>query len=124
MQRAFDVWREVYNFQRPHEALQLQVPADRYRHSPRAMPKRPPRPEYGEHEIVRAVPTTKDYINFKGQLWKVPEAFRGERLAIRPRGTDGKYGVFFASHQVASIDLTKRKSVGHVPEQVSAMSPV
>jgi hypothetical protein len=88
------------------------------------MPKRPPRPEYGEHEIVRAVPTTKDYINFKGQLWKVPEAFRGERLAIRPRGTDGKYGVFFASHQVASIDLTKRKSVGHVLEQVSAMSPV
>lgn len=123
VQRSFDAWREVYNFKRPHEALQHRVPADRYRPSPRPMPTHPPKPEYGEHEIVRVVPTTKDYINFKGQLWKVPEAFRGERLAIRPRGTDGKYGVFFASHQVASIDLTNPKTVGHVPEQPSAMSP-
>jgi len=124
VQRAFDAWREVYNFQRPHEALQLQVPADRYRPSQRAMPKRPPTPEYGEHEIVRAVPTSRDYILFKGRTWKVPEAFRGERVAIRPSNSDGRYGIFFASHRIATIDLTKRKSVGYVPEQVSAMSPV
>ena len=88
------------------------------------MPKHISGPEYGSHEVVRSVPTTKDYINFRGKLWKVPEAFRGERVAIRPRGTDGKYGVFFASHRIASIDLTNPKSVGHVSEQVSAMSPV
>ena len=41
-----------------------------------------------------------------------------------PTSIDGKYGVFFAAHQVATIDLTSGKSVGHVPEQVSAMSPV
>ena len=124
VQRAFDAWCEIYNFERPHEALQQQTPADRYRPSQRSMPKRIPDPEYGSHEVVRSVPTTKDYINFKGQLWKVPEAFRGERVAIRPRGTDGKYGVFFASHRIASIDLTNPKSVGHVSEQVSAMSQV
>lgn len=106
VQRAFDRWREVYNFERPHEALGMAVPADRYRPSTRAMPKKIPKPEYEAHEIVRRVPTTKDYINFKGRLWKVPEAFRGERVAIRPRGQDGRYGVFFASHQIATIDLT------------------
>jgi hypothetical protein len=38
--------------------------------------------------------------------------------------SDGnKYAVFFAAHQVATIDLTSGKSVGHVPEQVSTMSP-
>jgi hypothetical protein len=28
--------------------------------------------------------------------------------------------VFFASHQIAAIDLTKPKTVGHVPELASA----
>jgi putative transposase len=123
VQRAFDAWREVYNFERPHQALGQDVPASRYRPSPRPMPKRLPAIAYDSHEIVRIVPTTKDYISFKGRLWKVPEAFRGEHLAIRPKNRDGQYGIFFASHQIASIDLTAPKSVGHVPEQASAMSP-
>ena len=87
------------------------------------MPERLPKIEYDSHETVRIVGTTKDFISFKGRLWKVPQAFRGERLAIRPLATDGQYGVFFASHQVASIDLTNDKCVGHVSEQVSVMSP-
>jgi putative transposase len=36
---------------------------------------------------------------------------------------DNKYGVFFAAHQVATIDLTSGKTVGLVSEQVSTMSP-
>ena len=122
-QRAFDAWREVYNYERPHEALGQEVPASRYQPSSRSMPDRLPTPEYDSHEIVRAVSTTKAYVNFKGRSWKVPQAFCGERLAIRPISNDGLYGVFFAAYQVATIDLTGRKSVGHVPEQVSAMSP-
>jgi transposase InsO family protein len=107
VQRAFNAWREIYNFERPHEALGLAVPAERYRPSSRAMPKQLPKVEYGEHEMVRTVPASRDYISFKGRFWKVPEAFRGERVAIRPRIGDGRYGVFFASHQIATIDLTK-----------------
>ena len=122
-QHAFDAWREVYNFERPHEALGQQVPADRYRPSRRSMPDRLPTPEYDSHEIVRTVSATKAYVSFKNRLWKVPQAFCGERLAIRPISTEGKYGVFFAAHQVATIDLTSGKSVGYVPEQVSVMSP-
>ena len=122
-QPALDAWREIYNFERPHEAIGLAVPADRYRPSPRSFPPSLPEVDYGEHEVVRTVPTSKDYIRFKGRLWKVPEAFRGERVAIRPTSRDGAYGVFFASHQIAAIDLTKPKPVGHVPEHPSAMSP-
>lgn len=123
VQRAFDAWREVYNCKRPHEALGLDVPADRYRPSSRTMPEHLADVEYDDREIVRTVPKTKDYVAFKGRLWKVPEAFRGERVAIRPKSRDGQYGIFFASHQIASIDLTKPKPVGHVSEQVSAISP-
>jgi hypothetical protein len=69
------------------------------------MPASLPRIEYDAHEIVRTVGTTKTYVSFKGRLWKVPQAFRGERIAIRPRGADGQYGVFFGSHEIAQIAL-------------------
>jgi putative transposase len=121
-QRVFDDWRAIYNLERPHQALCQEVPANRYRPSARSMPDRLPAVDYDEHEIVRTVPATKDYIRFKGGLWKVPQAFRGERLAIRPRTIDGHYGIFFGAHQIATIDLTHKQSVGDVSEQVSAMS--
>jgi putative transposase len=105
-QRAFDRWRCIYNFERPHEALDQSVPASRYRPSSRAMPSRVPTVEYDEQDIVRTVPTTKDYISFKGISWNVPRAFRGERLAIRPRGPDGCYGIFFGSREIVHIDLS------------------
>lgn len=122
-QRAFDAWRTIYNLERPHEALNQQVPASRYQPSLRSMPDRLPQAEYDADDIVRTVPTTKDYISFKGRHWKVPQAFRGERVAIRPLTADGRYGVFFAAHQIATIDLTNNKTVGDVSEQVSIMSP-
>ncbi|PYF00094.1 hypothetical protein BJ122_1051, partial [Rhodopseudomonas faecalis] len=56
-------------------------------------------------------------------LWQVPRALRGERLAVRPLDQDGRYGIFFGSWPVATIDLTTPKSVSDVPEQVSDMSP-
>jgi transposase InsO family protein len=106
-QRAFDRWRLIYNFERPHEALDLDVPANRYRPSARAMPDHLPVAEYDEHDIVRTVSTTKSYISFKGRPWNVPQAFRGERVAIRPRGADGCYGIFFGAREIATIDLRR-----------------
>src|SRR5437764_11938221 len=67
VQRALDAWQTVYNLQRPHQALGQDVPASRFRPSSRSMPDHLPKVEYDEHEIVRTVPTTKDYISFKGR---------------------------------------------------------
>ncbi|SDI48308.1 MULTISPECIES: IS481 family transposase [Bradyrhizobium] len=123
VQQALDAWRIVYNLERPHEALGMDVPASRYRPSSRTMPDRLPKIEYDSREIVRTVSSTRHYISFKGRLWKVPQAFARERLAIRPLTREGLYGIFFASWQVASIDLTAGQGVSDVSEQVSAMSP-
>ena len=105
VQRAFDAWRPVYNTERPHQALDMAVPASRYRTSEKTMPETLPEPEYGPDDIVRRVGTTKFYISFKGRLWPVPTAFAGERVAIRPRGEDGRFGVFFGATKIADIDL-------------------
>jgi transposase InsO family protein len=123
VQRAFDAWRSVYNLDRPHAALNYDVPASRYRPSVRSMPDRLPSVEYDDADIVRTVGATKTYVSFKGRLWKVPQAFGGERVAIRPLTGDGQYGIFLGAHQIANIDLTNNESVGHVPEQVSVISP-
>jgi hypothetical protein len=87
------------------------------------MPNRLPTVEYDSSEIVRTVSSTRSYISFKGRMWIVPKAFAGERLAIRPLNRDGYYGIYFASWQVASIDLTAGQCVSDVSEQASAMSP-
>jgi transposase InsO family protein len=123
VQRALDRWRMVYNLDRPHQGIGQEVPASRYRPSPRAMPSRLPQVDYDAGEIVRIVGASKAYVSFKGRLWKVPQAFCGERLAIRPRGPDGQYSVCFGAREVATISLTNPKGVGDVSEQVSAMSP-
>jgi hypothetical protein len=78
--------------------------------------------EYASNDIVRRV-SVNPRIDFKGRRWRVPKAFRGERLAIRPLDSDGHYGIFFGSRKVAEIDLTGTKSVSDVSEQVSTMSP-
>ena len=123
VQRSFDVWRSVYNLERPHQALGMDVPASRYRPSVRPMPDRIPEVEYASGEIIRTVSSTRHYVSFKGRHWKVPQAFARERLAIRPLDRDGHYGIYFGSWQVAAIDLTTGQSISDVSEQVSAMSP-
>jgi putative transposase len=114
-QRAFDAWRAVYNLERPHAALGQEVPASRYRPRSRAMPSHLPPVEYDAGEIVRTVGTTKAYVSFKNRLWKVPQAFGGERVAIRPRRADGCYGIFFGAREIAHIDLSNLCETGVRP---------
>ena len=104
-QAAFDHWRHVYNRERPHQALDFATPAERYRPSKRAFPETLPQPQYAPGEIVRRVGTTKAYVSFRNRAWKVPEAFRGETLAIRPRLPDGLFAICFGAHEIAAINL-------------------
>jgi transposase InsO family protein len=104
-QAALDQWRHVYNRQRPHQALGLAVPASRYRPSALAWPESLPQPAYAADDIVRRVGTSKAYVAFNGRAWKVPQAFAGETLAIRPRLPLGSYAICFGATQIATIDL-------------------
>jgi transposase InsO family protein len=105
LQKAFDHWRHVYNNERPHQSLGQNVPASRYRPSPRSLPSKLREPEYEEGAILRRAGSVKANIRFGKRRWHMPDAFRGELLAIRPLDTDGQFGVFFGAHQIASINM-------------------
>ena len=106
-QAAFDRWRHVYNTERPHQAIDYDTPASRYRPSPRSMPAVLPEVEYEDGAIVRRASAIKANFRFAKRRWSAPDAFRGELLAIRPLVPDGTFGVYFGAHQIACIDLRK-----------------
>jgi transposase InsO family protein len=103
-QRKFDRFRDVYNLERPHEALGLEVPVTRYQPSARAFPEQIPDIEYAPGDIVRK---TQDHgaLYFCGRVFRISKALRGYPVALRPTTTDGQFDVFFCHHKVAQIDF-------------------
>lgn len=107
-QRAFDRWREVYNHQRPHEALGMATPATRYQVSARSYPERLPDIEYSPQDIVVTVRWFGE-IRFHGHRFKLSNPLRGLPVAIRPKPeTDGLFDVYFVHHRLMQIDLRQR----------------
>lgn len=121
-------WRGVYNTERPHEALGMRTPIDRYAVSPRPYRSVVEPFEYGPDDQLRRVPPGDGRISFKSRPWRIPKAFGGKIVAIRPTSTDDLYDVVFRTTPIAAIDLRTKgdqsQPVTDVPEQVSPMSPV
>ena len=106
-QRHFDPWRDEYNTQRPHEALQLAVPASRYQVSPRPYVESPALWDYGPGAVTRKV-CGNGRISFRGREYKIGKPFRGRSVGLRPSDADGLYGVYFCRTQIRRIDLRDR----------------
>jgi transposase InsO family protein len=103
-QKRFDAWRDVYNFQRPHESLGMAVPSTRYRPSHRKYKKRLPPVEYGPGDQVRKV-QQGGWISYRGREYSVPKSFFGHRVALRPTKTDGLFDVYFCNQKIAQLDV-------------------
>jgi Integrase core domain len=65
-QRAFDDWRPRYNHERPHEALDMATPSQRYQPSARPFPETLPPIEYAPGDQVRKV-DSDGFISFKNR---------------------------------------------------------
>lgn len=103
-QRRFDPWRDAYNFERPHDALGLDVPVSRYRASPRSFPRELPPIEHGPDDEIRKV-IGGGRISFRGRLWRISRALIGEPVALRPTAEDGVFEVFYCHHRVTRLNL-------------------
>jgi transposase InsO family protein len=105
IQPRFDRWRTIYNQVRPHEALAMQTPVQRYRVSPRVLPSTLPPIEYAAGDEVRKV-QHGGWLSFRGRSFRVGQAFVGEPMALRPDATvDGIFEVYFCQQLVDTLDI-------------------
>jgi len=104
-QRRFDQWRDIYNFERPHDSLGRAVPGNRYQLSRQSFPETLPSIEYGPQDLVRKVQANGE-IYFRQHAFHVGKAFRGQPVGLRPTTSDGVWDVHFCHQKVATIHLT------------------
>ena len=104
-QRAFDRFQRVYNQERPHEALEMKTPAERYHVSRRPYPSRLPEVEYPSSYLLRRVGPcgTLRWRNEKVFLGKV---LKGEPVGLELVG-DGIWQVWFSFYRLGIFDEEK-----------------
>ena len=103
-QKRFSQFRDCYNSERPHEALEMEVPLSRYRPSLRAMPEKLPELEYLAQDEVRRV-KTKGEVKFKGHLLYVGQAFAGLDVAFRASAQEDLWELFFGWKRIGQLNL-------------------
>ena len=92
-QRRFDVFRQEYNTERPHEALSMKTPSSVYVPSPRTMPKRLGHYDYPDHFEVRRV-SRNSGIRWRARWVQVSQTLAEEYIGFEEI-EDGIYNVYF-----------------------------
>jgi len=104
-QKLFDTWRHMYNYERPHQAISMLVPAQRYQPSPRCMPEQLPAIEYSDDAILRKA-RGNGYISYCNNEYLVGEAFVGQHIEVRPHELGGLIELYFGKHKIYSYEIT------------------
>lgn len=104
-QSAFNRWRPIYNQLRPHEALAMQTPVQRYRPSPAAYPEVLPEIEYGPQDKVRRV-CKAGRISIFGKSVFISNALHGLPVALRQStDTPDTLDVYFCHQRIKKLML-------------------
>jgi len=108
-QSLFDTWRKMYNMERPHEAIGLEVPISRYKASHR---------EYKEKEMLEAYDYDKGMlirkIDYSGKTGlhnvalTIGVGFARRYVGFRETKEDGVYDVYYRHQKIKTITLKKR----------------
>jgi len=80
-EKAIEHFCQEYNYERPHEALGMAVPADRYKPSPRQYSVNPRAWEYPEGAIVKRL-NSQGCLDYNGGRYFVCEALANEYVQI------------------------------------------
>lgn len=104
-QFAFDRWRGVYNCERPHEALGLSTPAQRYQPSRIAYRETLPPIEYPATDQVLTV-GWNGFVKFQGRPIRLSNALHRLPIGVRPDpGQDGCFDVYFCHQRFMRLDM-------------------
>jgi transposase InsO family protein len=113
VQRHFDAWRAHYNGIRPHQALDMGTPLQRYRISELAYPERLGPIDYPDTDQVVTV-GWNGFIRFQGRRVRLSSALHRLPVGIRPHPLhDGLYEVYFCHQRFTQIDLRQNDPHAH-----------
>ena len=101
-QRAFDAFRQEFNYERPHEALGNATPASLFKPSPRPMPRTLPDADYPTSYTVRSV-DNKGFLRWRGQDIYLCQALSGERLGLIESEHAGWWRLYFLHHELGLL---------------------
>lgn len=105
-QRRFDKWRNKYNQERPHCALDLKTPSVLYKHSNRGYPETLPTIEYPQTDQVRKV-SSKGYMAYKNQLFRIGRGLINQSVAIRSTEIENVKEIYFCNQKIKDIIVTQ-----------------
>lgn len=108
-QRAADKWRTEFNEVRPHEAIGMETPAERYARSSRRYNGIQP-PRYPASYGVRRV-SSKGCVRYAGKAVFISESLIGHDVGVR-RTRGGRIAVRFYDLDLGLFDLASAPSHG------------
>ena len=124
-QRLFDLFRQRYNFERPHEALDQEVPASRYEPSKRRLPS-PPWGRDFEYEVFVYETTRVSRLGYArspfGSFF-VSTSLAGELLGLKWLSAR-IWDVYFGDQKLGYVERKARRKVEFVPASGVQMSPM
>jgi transposase InsO family protein len=114
VQSEFDPWREMYNTERPHEALDLDVPINHYQVSDRSFVEFPGEYCYDDRFTLRKV-NSDGLIRFHGRRYRFSKAFQGEPVGLATTGDDGVWALHYCRFHVATLNERTAKITRCLP---------
>jgi len=99
-------WVQQYNEDRPHEALEMKVPAQLYRPSSRKLSERRQPLQYPRTWESRKVKSNGE-VSWRGKVRFIAEAFAGERIGLK-RFRTGERRVYFGKLLIGQLRDNER----------------
>ena len=106
-QQAFDLFRDQYNNERPHEGLGQKTPTSAYRPSVRAMPDKLPELEYPAHVRINMV-NHNGVIYHQGHRVYIAALLKGEKVGVEETA-EGVWNVYFGPVRLGYFEKSQIK---------------
>jgi putative transposase len=110
---ALETWRQIYNRERPHEAIAMKRPAELYCKSSNLYRGAPEQLDYPQGMAERTV-TSSGEIGFGGGRIRISSAIRGWNVGLKPLKSN-LFAVYFGSLCLGQVDLHTESFHPHSP---------
>jgi transposase InsO family protein len=101
-QARFDRWRHTFNTDRPHEALGMQRPAERYHRSGHRYTDHPAPFAYPRYYEVRRV-RSSGIVQWRNRVWYIGQALRGMAVGLT-EVEETRWAVYFGELLLGYLD--------------------